>query len=390
MGLSVCVLSSVHEALDHRMFYKECRSLSRAGYEVTVIAQHPRHETVDGVRIIPLEHPGRRLSRIFHTGWQIYRKALGQKADVYHFHDPELVGVGLLLRAHGKKVIYDVHEDVPQDLLHKFYLPTWVRRPMSWVAGTVEATAARLLSGVVVVTPSIEERFKKRARRVVLVRNFAVPEEFPPVADIPWEQRDPAVIFLGSMSRNRGIRQLVEAIDLVPDALNAKLRLLGPFSMPDLPDELEKLPGWARTENLGVMHERKLIGAELSKIRAGIVTIHPIPQLIVSYPIKVFEYMAAGIPIIASDFPVWREIIDKAQCGILVDPMNPRDIAAAIEFILTHPAEAEAMGRNGRRAMENEFNWIHEERILLGLYNDLCASWPGGRPAVSQSGSARN
>jgi glycosyltransferase involved in cell wall biosynthesis len=284
-----------------------------------------------------------------------------------------LIGVGLLLRLHGKKVVYDVHEDVPQDLLHKFYLPKWLRYPMSWFARTIEALAARSLSAVVVVTPSISERFAKHTKNVVSVRNFAVLEEFPSPAVIPWKERDPTVIFLGSMSRNRGIRELVEAIELVPAALNPKLRLLGPFSMPGLLAELENLPGWVRTENLGETQDRKCIGETLNHVSAGIVTIHPIPQLMVSYPIKVFEYMAAGIPIIASDFPVWRKLIEEAACGLLVNPLDPREISAAIEYILTHPLEAELMGRNGRRTMETQFNWANEERVLLGLYDHLCA-----------------
>jgi glycosyltransferase involved in cell wall biosynthesis len=374
MGVTVCVFSSVHDALDQRVFHKECRSFVRAGFHVSLIARHPRAEMLSGVRIIPLVHPGRRISRIFRTGWQIYRKALAEKADVYHFHDPELIGVGLLLRFRGKKVVYDVHEDVPQDLLHKFYLPKWIRYPMSWLARMIEGLAARYLSAVVVVTPSILERFAKHSKDVVMVRNFAVLEEFPAMGETPWNQRDPAVIFLGSMSRNRGIRELVEAIEQVSGSLNPKLRLLGTFSMPELRAELEKLPGWVRTEYLGVTQERERIGEALSRVSAGVVTIHPAPQLMVAYPVKIFEYMAAGIPIIASDFPVWRRLIEEAKCGLLVNPLEPCEIAVAIEYILTHPKEAESMGKNGRRAMETQFNWAHEERALLGLYNQLCAS----------------
>lgn len=389
MDIAVCVFSSVHDALDQRVFYKECLSFVRAGYSVSLIARHSRAEVFKGVRIIPLAHPSRRVSRIFWIGWQIYRKALAEKADVYHFHDPELIGVGLLLRLHGKKVVYDVHEDVPQDLLHKFYLPKWVRYPMSWLARIIEGMAARVLSAVVVVTPSIAERFAKHSKNVILVRNFAVLEEFPAAVETRWDQRDPAAIFVGSMSRNRGIRELVEAIDLVPGVLNPKLRLLGPFSMRDFPTELAKLPGWTRTEVLGVTQDRQCIRETLSHVSVGMLTIHPISQLMVSYPIKLFEYMAAGIPIIASDFPLWRRFIADAQCGLLVDPLKPNEIAAAIEYLLTHPGEAEFMGKNGRRAMETQFNWAHDERALLRLYSELGARSTRARQAVSESGSVR-
>jgi glycosyltransferase involved in cell wall biosynthesis len=385
MNNRVCVFTSVHPPLDHRIFYKECKSLARAGYGVTIIAPHDRPEVVNGIRIVPLPRPKRRVSRIFRTGWQLYRKALAEEAAVYHFHDPELIWVGLLLRCHRKKVVYDIHEDVPQDLLHKFYIPLWLRWPLSWMASTVESIAARFLSGLIVVTPSIAERFKEHSSKVVLVRNFPVPEEFPPHLEIAWSQRDNAVIFVGSMSRNRGIRELVEAIGLVPEHLNSRLRLLGPFSMPNLLSELERVPGWDRVENLGTQ-DREGVIRSLSRVRAGLVTIHPVPQLTVSYPIKMFEYMAACVPIIASDFPTWRQFIMEARCGLLVNPLNPREISDAIEYILTHPKEAEEMGRNGRKAMETSFNWTHDERKLLAFYRGLSA--PPPRQAPPGFGSA--
>jgi hypothetical protein len=266
-------------------------------------------------------------------------------------------------------------------------MPKWVRRPMSWMAIVVEGLAARLLSAVVAVNPNIAGRFAQHSKRVVMVRNFPVAEEFPPAPERSWEERDPAVIFLGSMSRNRGIRQLVEAIELVPGALNPKLRLLGPFHMPDLPAELEKLPGWSRTEHLGVI-QRDRVGEKLNQVRAGMLTAHPSPMYMLAYPVKMFEYMAAGIPIIVSNFPAWREFVEKAQCGLLVDPLDPHDIAKAIEYILTHPDEAAAMGRNGRAAMETEFNWNHEERALLGLYDSLCARPPRGPQPAYQPPAA--
>jgi glycosyltransferase involved in cell wall biosynthesis len=208
-----------------------------------------------------------------------------------------------------------------------------------------------------------------------MVRNFPILEEFPPAPDIPWVERDPAVMFLGSMAWNRGIRELVEAIDLVPDNLNPKLRLLGPFHEPDLPPILEKLPGWARTEVMGVV-PRERVSEMMNRVRAGMLPAHPSRMYMLAYPVKMFEYMAAGIPVIISDFPAWREFVETAQCGLLVDPLDPRDIAKAIEYILSHPVEAAAMGRNARKAMQTEFNWSHEEKTLLGLYERLSEGLP--------------
>jgi glycosyltransferase involved in cell wall biosynthesis len=101
------------------------------------------------------------------------------------------------------------------------------------------------------------------------------------------------------------------------------------------------------------------------------VILHPEKSFITSQPTKLFEYMAAGIPVIASDFPLWRSIIQEAGCGILVDPLDTQAIAAAIEYLVSNPREAEAMGQRGRRAAEKQFNWANEEQTLLSFYSSL-------------------
>lgn len=139
----VCILISVHLPFDIRIFHKEAKSLAKAGYDVTLVAQHDKDEIVDGIRIVPLPKPKSRLERMIRTVWMAYRKALKIDADVYHFHDPELMPVGLLLKRHGKRVIYDVHEDVRRQNLSKPYVPALLRQPISAMIGALEAFSAR-------------------------------------------------------------------------------------------------------------------------------------------------------------------------------------------------------------------------------------------------------
>ena len=178
---------------------------------------------------------------------------------------------------------------------------------------------------------------------------------------------------------------MVQAIGLVRSELGMQLKLAGAFDPPDLPKTLSQLPGWERTEALGVLG-RTEVARLLRRARAGLVLLHPEPNYLNSQPVKLFEYMGAAIPVIASDFPVWRNVIESAECGLLVNPLDPASISAAIEYLCTHPEEAAEMGRRGRAAVEDRFNWGKEERRLLDFYSDIAGLQ---RDAVSEHIEAR-
>jgi glycosyltransferase involved in cell wall biosynthesis len=295
---------------------------------------------------------------------------------VYHFHDPELIPAALLLKAKGEKVIYDIHEDVPRQILFKFYLPCWARRPISWLAERTENAACRCFSGLVAATPAIAERFKRLNGSTVVIHNFPRVRELLPSVVRPWNQRASSVAYIGGMFPNRGIREVIAAMDLLPERLNSTLKLAGWFNPASLQDEVARLPGWRKVEFLGLL-DRAGVAKTLGCVQAGLIPFPPDPNTLRSMPHKLFEYMSAGIPVIASDLPLWREIVGGAGCGLLVDPLNPQAIADAITHVLNHPEQAEAMGRRGREAVENYYNWETEERKLLRFYGVLM-----GRPCA--------
>jgi glycosyltransferase involved in cell wall biosynthesis len=371
-------LTSVHTAFDVRVFHKECKSLARSGKHVVLIAPHPGDEVVDSVEVKGLQSRGGRLVRMTCTAWSLYRQALRKDGDVYHFHDPELVPVGLLLTARGKRVVYDIHEDAPADILHKDYIPRRLRRPLMWFVRKLEDAACRRFSGLIAATPTIAERFYSINANTVVVHNFPVLDEITPNVALPWNERPPAVAYIGSISERRGVREILQALALLPSATPAQMMLAGLFSPNGLLTELERLPGWVRVQYLGVL-DRPSVRSLLSRVRLGLLVLQPEPNFVNARPIKLFEYMAAGIPVIASDFPLWRRIIGEAGCGLLVDPQDPRAIARAMEYLLSHDAEAEAMGRRGRKAACELYNWNSEERVLLKFYSELLQTDAPGR-----------
>ncbi len=365
----VCHLTTVHPRHDTRILLKECRTLAKAGYDVHLIVGDGQGDTViDRIHIHDIgAKPDSRIKRMCIQPKRALEKILALRPDIVHFHDPELIPVGLLLRIQGKVVFYDIHEDVPQTILSKDYIPNLLRKPIAWLIERVENLACRWFSALMPATPAIAKRFTTLNPNNVVVQNFPLLEEMVPAIEIAWNQRSCSVAYVGGIAINRGIREMVEAMGFLPARLNARLKLAGNFSPVSDRDEVVRLPGWNRTEELGFLDRSKIAGL-LGSVRGGVVLFHPLPNHIAAQPNKLFEYMSAGIPVIASDFPLWRQIIESAGCGLLVNPLDPKAIARSIEYVLTHPKEAEDMGRRGREAVEKCYNWENESRKLLTLY----------------------
>lgn len=360
-------LSSVHPSFDTRIFHKICRSLVDNGYNVDLIIQHPQSEVVEGVQIKALPLAERKSDRIRKILPEVLRKCREYpKGTVFHFHDPELIPIGFFLKMKGYKVIYDVHEDVPKDILTKDWIPGIFRRSVSKLMSILEIKASEKFDHIITVTPSITEKFN--VDKVTEIRNYPIIQgSLSKSADHISERY---VIYVGDLTSRRGISQMVDAIDGVKSEVYFYLG--GNFSEEGLRDSLENKSGWKKTKYLDWVNQEKLYPL-LQNAIAGMLTLNDIPSHRESLPVKLFEYMYAGIPVIASDFPLWREIIQKANCGILVDPINPKQIANALQWLLDHPEEAKEMGENGRKAVLENYSWANEEKKLLNLYENLIA-----------------
>lgn len=355
--------ATTHRAGDPRIFRKEACTLARAGYEVVYVVPHERDEVVDGVRIRAVPVPRNGRERLTRTVWQVARRAWAEgPGAVVHLHDSDLLPVGFALKAAGRRVVYDAHEDTPLQMGYQHWIPRpW--RPLA-AAGfaALEVAAGRVFDGVIAAEPDNAARF----REALLIRNYPIPEELEAPDALPYAARPPVVLYVGTLTRVRGLAEMVRAVQALPAELGVELVLGGSFHPVSLRAEVEGVP---RVRIAGYL-DRPAVAHWLGRARVGLVVLHPTPKYVAAYPTKLFEYMAAGVPVVASDFPSWRAIVEGERCGLVVDPLDVDAIAGAIRWLLAHPEEAEAMGRRGREAVRARYAWEGEGRRLVAFYRE--------------------
>lgn len=365
--IKVCHLTSAHPENDIRIFHKQCISLSRGGFEVFLVASNATEKEINGVNIktIKREYRGR-LNRFLKTTNNVYRKALEINADIYHLHDPELLRIALKLKRKGKIVIYDSHEDVPKQIMDKHWIPYLLRHFISFCYSRYESYVCKRINGVISVTEKICQRFKRINKNVELIANYPLLEEADIIDKSTYLKKENQACYIGGLFPTRGISEIVEAVKHT----KVNLILAGNFSPVSYRSKLENNEGWENVKYLGLVSRVKIMEI-LKTSSVGLVTLHPTKSYLDSLPIKMFEYMSAGLPVVASDFPEWKKIITETECGICVDPMNIDQISEAIQYVLQNKDKAKEMGINGKKAFRDKYNWKVEEKKLLKFYNTL-------------------
>ncbi|MBN1661418.1 MAG: glycosyltransferase family 4 protein [Anaerolineae bacterium] len=362
-------LTTVHRPFDTRIYTKECRTLADHGYRVSLIAPHTEREVCDGIEIIPVPRFESRLRRTTLGVWALYRLARQLDADLYHFHDPELLPVGLLLkRTTRAAVIYDAHEDFPRQVKGREWVPRYLKPILAWSIEKIEGAVANRIDAVVTVTEEILNRFS--GARTCLVKNYPLLSMMDTTHhDQRTYEGNHRLIYTGGMTNHRGVVQIVEALPYVRTP-GVQLILLGKAIDREAEEAVRASPGFAFVDYRGLVPYDELYG-HLHSAAIGLICSQPIYGYDLAQPIKLFEYMSAGLPVIASHFELWKEIVTGNDCGITIDPTSPQQIAGAVDRLLTNPELRKKMGENARRVVREKYNWEVESLKLLDLYDDL-------------------
>jgi glycosyltransferase involved in cell wall biosynthesis len=360
-------ITSAHPRTDVRIFLKECSYLANRGHAITLlVADGLGNEVRNGVQIESVPKAKGRLGRMGFTPIRLLRKCLHLKANLYHLHDPELIPVGLFLKAWGAKVVFDAHEDLPKQVLNKSYLPSSVRRIVSAFTSAFLRVTLPWFDGLVAATPTIKNLLLSLNANTIDINNYPIRGELLAGDRISPPNR--SICYVGAISRIRGLFELVSAMEYLPK--DVRLQLAGPFEDSSIEKSIKHMEGWHQVDYLGVL-DRDGVRKVMANAMVGIVTLLPAPNYIDSQPIKMFEYMSAGLAVVASDFPLWQNIIREGPCGLCVNPQDPRAIADAVLSLVSQPEVASVMGQHGQKAVLDRYNWEVESIKLCVYYDSL-------------------
>lgn len=367
--MKICHVTCVHKQNDGRIFSKECTTLAKeTDFEVYLSAEGNSHIT-NNVHVIGNgDIPNSRMKRMFQFSKKVVSSAMETNADIYHIHDPELLRYAMKLKKTGAKVIFDSHENVLDEIEEKQYLPVMVRKIAKIYFSLLLNHTLKRIDGIIIVTPQQEHGYKKLNSNIELVPNY-------PIVDLDAETTEDIVygriVFAGIVADLWSQEEIIRAIEKVD---GIEYRVFGP-SDEEYISKLRKLPGWKKTEYYGVKPFER-VQEELKHAWCALALLKPCRNTFYNEGTmgntKLFEAMYNQTPVIATDFELWKDVVDENRCGYLVDPNNVEEICHALNRIMTlSPEEIREMGRNGRRAVIEKYSWAKASEALLRLYRGL-------------------
>ena len=380
--MKICLLNVLHDALDKRMYHKIARSLIGAGHEVVSIAPGADEaaktlDKKDGVRFIPIPAAQRFAGRLVSVV-RLVRLGRRQGADVYIAPEPESWVAALLIKlTAGGRVVLDMHEHIPSEFA-KFF-PRFLRPGVSWTTVRFMRLFARFTDLILLTRGSFDDFWTglSTPRATVINTNHLQPRclEIPEVLRERYAGR-PTVIHQGIFGDIRGSYQLLEAMKRVAAAVpDVQCIVLGKYAYGDAQAYRDAIRQAGLDKVISMIDAVPYaeVPAYIAVSRIGLILFQPgLPNHTLAMPHKLFDYMREAKPVIAPAFSLEvARIVREADCGILVDVTAPEAIADAMLDLLRDPGKAERLGQNGRRLVEEKYNWQQDEKRLLDAINRI-------------------
>ena len=374
--MKICMSTTVHQPFDTRVFHKESKSLQKAGHEVTLIAPSDTasKKIVDGIQVITIKKPS---SKILHpiTMLRVFIVGLRQDCDVYHCHEPGSLFVCMLLKLiRRKKLVYDAHEHYPGLIAENSFFPKFAYKPIFNICDISEKLLSSYSDYIITVDKVLASKFKDLNRKICEINNYPKLEIFTNT-ETDESNLDGSIIYVGGLTKIRGVLETIlsfkEILNKIPDS---KLVFVGSFISSDYEKMIFDYCHKHNLENniifVGQIAHDKVID-HIKKASVSVALLQPNPRYELAIPVKLFEYMGSGKPVIISNFEFNTKLVNEVKCGFAVDPTDIQAISKAILWLLEHPEEAKQMGENGRRAVEETYNWENMEKRLFEVYKEL-------------------
>ena len=371
--MKICHITFDHFWNDTRVYKKEILTQREEGFDVILFGwDKPKTNIDNGVRFISyFDHQLSKKERmkLMISNSDVVRELIKLNADIYQFHDFTLLEVGRKLKKAGMHVIFDSHEN---------YLGTIPFKLGKNKLGTIvfdkllDRYYKRVVSSfdaVFTVSPNMVEAIKKYNPKTYMVSNYPSIKNY---AEPAKYDKEDFFVFQGTVYGFSNQKYIVEAINKVKS--NARYKIIGNV-FENEKKIIEDNDTQKRVDIVGWM-EKEDLDRNMQQSLGGIVVFDYTPECCFKEgqlgSNKIFEYMLCGLPVICTDFTLWKElIIDKYNCGICVEPQNAEQLKDAMEWIISHPEEAKAMGQRGHDAILNEFNWEKGLRQYFDYYSQI-------------------
>lgn len=362
--MKVCHLTNVHNNTDGRIFRKECKSLADAGFETYLVGPGASREEF-GVTVVGVNKANNRFERILKTAREVYKKGLSLDADVYHLHDPELIPWGVKLAKREKKVIFDSHENYLDMIKDKEWIPAPLRVPISMLFNMFFKRAMKRFSAVIIVSPYPDNRMERYCDIVEVISNY------PDVSDYPKKKNLPKnMMFAGGINEQWNH---VVVLDALAEFEDVTYTLCGPVGESYL-NLLKSHESWNKVDYRGVIPFDE-VQTLLKDAGVGLALLEPSDNTFGEWGTlgntKLFEEMSVGLPVICTDFVLWRQIEEEYRSCICVRPHDKDAIVGALKQLFDDEAAALDMGRRGQKAVREKYAWSSEAKKLVSLYRSL-------------------